>query len=88
MTHLPVTPEGTTAPTKRGFDNPDFQRCDGCDSGLIVKEPDWQWLCPFYSHTNAARPKLCPRCGGTGEVSLFSWGMRMIFGCPECRAGS
>ena len=65
MTHLTVTPQGATALTERGFDDPNFQRCDGCDSGFIVEEPDQYWPCPYCSHSNAARPKagaVCPSC--------------------------
>ena len=88
MTHLTVTSEGTATSTERGFDDPNFQRCGGCDSGLIVEEPDKPWPCPFCSHNNVPRPKACSRCGGSGEVSLFSWDMRMVFVCPECGSGT
>ena len=86
MTHFTVTPEGATATTDRGFDDPDYQRCDGCDSGLVVEDPAEPWQCPFCPHLNMPRPKACQVCGGTGKVSgrLFSWNMRMIFVCPEC----
>ena len=55
MTHFTISPEGTATSTERGFDDPDFQRCDGCDSGLIVEDPDQSWPCPFCSHVNAVR---------------------------------
>ena len=93
MTHLTVTPEGATAPTERGFDDPDFQRCDGCDSGLIVEDPAEPWPCPFCSHINWPRPKPCSRCGGSGKVNLPSWDWwpaegydrGRVEGCPEGR---
>ena len=78
MTHLTVTPEGATTPTERGFDDPDFQRCDGCDSGLIVEDPAEPWQCPFCPHLNTPRPKACSVCGG--DVSLPAWERW----CPEC----
>ena len=83
MTHLTVSPEGATAPTERGFDDPDFQRCDGCDSGLIVEDPAEPWQCPFCSHIN----QVCGRCGGKREVSLPAWDWWQTEECPECGAG-
>ena len=84
MTHLTITPEGTTAPTDRGFDDHDFQRCDGCDSGMIVEDPAEPWPCPFCSHNNAPRPKPCSRCVGTGVVGISGWVWRPTEECPEC----
>ena len=71
MTHLTVTPQGATALTERGFDDPNFQRCDGCDSGFIVEEPDQYWPCPYCSHSNAARPKAGAVCPSAAAILLM-----------------
>ena len=88
MTHLTVTPEGTATPTERGFDDPDFQRCDGCDCGLIVEDPAEPWQCPFCPHLNMPRPRVCQECDGTGEVDIPGWVWRPTEECPECGGGN
>ena len=52
--HLLVTPEGATARTPRGFTDPNFTRCDGCDHGFVVEEPTKGWRCPMCSYQNVA----------------------------------
>ena len=51
-----ISPEGTITSTQRRFDDPDFQRCDGCDSGFIVEDPTKPWPCFSCSHINEPRP--------------------------------
>ena len=90
LTHLTVSPEGATTPTERGFDDPDFQRCDGCDSGLIVEDPAEPWQCPFCPHLNMPQgPKLCSdvRRDWRGSACGTGIGGRPKE-CPECGGGS
>ena len=77
MTNFTISPEGTATSSHRGTDDPDFQRCDGCDSGLIVEDPSKPWHCPFCRYVNAPRPKPCSVCGG--DVSKPAWDRW----CPE-----
>ena len=61
MSHFTVTPEGATATTKRGFDDPNWARCDECDSGFVVEEPFRRWRCPMCSNQNEAPYGPVPR---------------------------
>ena len=42
----------------------------------------------FMDSPNVARPKVCPECHGTGDVSLPAWDWWQTVECPECGGAS
>ena len=69
-----ISPKGAATSTHRGSDDPDFQRCDGCDRGLIVEDPAKPWHCPFCRHRQRRLgPRLARnvRRGWRGQRALL-----------------